>query len=138
MKKLSSRIARATLVAMLGLSLVSGSSSALAKPGGVTQCSSGTALKIEHLSVGSFPPVTVTSVSGDKTSFTWTSEVNVIEVLVKGGPDEAKSNPGGTSGTASTATNPNSGKLYEISHVVFCLGDAGTDDDGGNDEVIIT
>ena len=76
-------------------------------------CPGGTALKIDNLrSNGTFGPITISDYTN--TSFTWTSTEAVSAVLVKDGGGH-KTNPGGTSGSASTFGQ-------DISHVIFCLG----------------
>jgi hypothetical protein len=76
-------------------------------------CPGGTALKIDNLrSNGTYGPITVSDFTN--TSFTWTSAETVSAVLVKDGGGY-KTNPGGTSGSASSLGQ-------DISHVIFCLG----------------
>lgn len=76
-------------------------------------CPGGTAFKIDGLrSNGTFGPITISDYTN--TSFTWTSTESVSAVLVKDGGGH-KTNPGGTSGSASTFGQ-------DISHVIFCLG----------------
>jgi hypothetical protein len=76
-------------------------------------CPGGTALKIDGLrSNGTFGPITISDYTN--TSFTWTSTEAVSAVLVKDGGGH-KTNPGGSSGSASTFGQ-------DISHVIFCLG----------------
>lgn len=76
-------------------------------------CPGGTAMKIDNLrSNGTFGPVTISDFTN--TSFTWTSTQAVSAVLVKDGGGY-KTNPGGSSGSASSLGQ-------DISHVIFCLG----------------
>src|SRR5687768_520098 len=63
--------------------------------------------------------LSVTISNADEDSFSWSSNITVTAVMVKAGTS-LKSNPGGRSGTASSAENPNNGKSYGISHVSFC------------------
>ena len=69
--------------------------------------------------------VTVTVTNATSTSFSWTSTQSLDAVLVKAG-STTEVNPGGTSGTAQSPFNPNSGQLYDISHVTFCYSPATT------------
>ena len=55
------------------------------------------------------------------THFNWSSDYPICKVIVKAGSETGISYPGGTSGGPLDAgINPNSGDLYEISHVTFC------------------
>lgn len=63
--------------------------------------------------------LSVTISNSQEDSFSWSSNITVSSVMVKGGPG-LRSNPGGRSGTASSPDNPNSGKRYGVSHVSFC------------------
>ena len=74
--------------------------------------------------------VTISNV--DEDSFSWSSNITVTSVMVKGGP-VLKSNPGGRSGSATSPDNPNNGKRYGISHVSFCYS---VDDEGGKQQEI--
>jgi hypothetical protein len=91
--------------------------------GGNISCPSGTTTyKIDsNPANGTYTsgPLTVTISGNTGTSFSWSSNIPVQSVIVKGGP-ASRINLGGTSGIAASALNPNSGKLYEISHVSFC------------------
>jgi LPXTG-motif cell wall-anchored protein len=73
--------------------------------------------------------LSVTISNSDEDSFSWSSNITVDSVMVKAGTS-LKENPGGRSGTASSATNPSNGKPYGISHVSFCY----STDSGGDNE----
>ena len=86
--------------------------------------------------------LSVTISNADSDSFSWSTNIEVESVMVKAGTS-LKENPGGTSGSASSATNPSNGKPYGISHVSFCYdtasssgsGGSGDSADGKNDDV---
>ena len=69
--------------------------------------------------------LTVTVTNATNTSFSWSANQSLGAVLVKAG-STTEVNPGGTSGTAQSPFNPNSGQLYDISHVTFCYTPATT------------
>ena len=74
--------------------------------------------------------LSVTISNADADSFSWSANIEVESVMVKAGTS-LKANPGGTSGTASSAQNPSSGKPYGISHVSFCYSETSAGSTGG-------
>ncbi|MGH2748086.1 MAG: hypothetical protein ACRDKB_09205 [Actinomycetota bacterium] len=81
-------------------------------------------LKVEPVSSGTFSDGTLTvtlSVSGR--SFSWSSNIGVDAVLVKGGPNANayRYSPEATADSGLTAPiNPNNNEPYGLSHVSFC------------------
>ncbi len=120
------------LIASLGLLLLSVAWAAPAAA--ASDCPSGmTQFKIdEQPSDGTYSDGTleVTISNADNDSFQWSSNITVDEVVVKGGP-VTKSNPGGTSGSATSPDNPNNNQRYGISHVSFCYSTSGGGGGGG-------
>src|SRR5687768_13756314 len=77
--------------------------------------------------------LSVTISNADEDSFSWSSNITVDSVMVKAGTS-LKKNPGGRSGTASSATNPSNGQPYEISHVSFCYSTDDSDEEEEEEE----
>ena len=125
------RYRHALLIALMALV---GSLLTMAPSLAASDCPSGqTQYKIDNApSNGTYGDGTlsVTISNADSDSFSWSSNIEVESVMVKGGTS-LKANPGGTSGSASSAQNPNSGKPYGISHVSFCYSETSAGSTGG-------
>src|SRR5687768_7374287 len=112
----SLRLRTFAVVAILAVPLIA--TGWLAPASASSDCPSGsTQFKIDQRpSNGTYSDGTleVTISNSDEDSFSWSSNIEVDSVVVKGGP-VTKTNPGGTSGSATSPDNPNNDGRYGVS-----------------------